>query len=64
MQATNDTNGKRPQKNTRFNIRKTNIDRNEKSPRWKDNTKKDPYPSLDDNDPRGHLTDKKYLKTQ
>ena len=64
MHATNDINDKTPQKNTRIDIRQTTTDGTERSPRFKDNTKKDPYPWLDDNDPRRHMTDKKYLKEQ
>ena len=49
-------------KSTRLDIRKTPIDETENSPREsrysKDNTKKDPYPWLDDNDPRRDMTDK------
>ena len=56
-------NDKTPQKNTRLDIRKTPIDGTEKSPRFKDNTKKDLYPLLDDNNPRGHMTDKEILKS-
>ena len=63
MHTTNDTNDKTPQKNTRLDIRKTPINGTEKSPRFKDNTKKDPYPWFDDNDPRRHMT-KQYLKAQ
>ena len=60
------TNDKTPQKNTRFNIRKTPIDETEKCPREpkysKGKTKKDPCPLLDENDPRRHMTDKEILE--
>ena len=57
------TNDKTLQKNTRLDIRKTPIGRREKSPRFKDNTKKDPYHWLDDNDPWRHMTDKEILES-
>ena len=64
------TNDNAPQKNTRLDIRKTPIDETEKSPREskysKDNTKNtkdDPYPWLDENGPRRHITDKEILKS-
>ena len=43
--------------NTRLDIKKTPMDETEKSPRSKDNTKKDLYPWLDKNHPRRHKTD-------
>ena len=47
-------NDKTPQKNTRLDIGKTPIDETERFPREfkysKSNTKKDPYPWLDEND--------------
>ena len=42
---------------------KTTIDGTEKSPRFKDNTKKDPYPWLDGNDSRRYMTDKEILES-
>ena len=61
------SNDKTLQKNTRLDIRKTPIDETEKSPREskysKDDTKKDPYPWLDENDPRRHMTDKHILES-
>ena len=58
------TNDKTPQKNKRLDIRKTPIDETEKSPiefkYSKDDTRKDPYPWLDENDPRRCMT-MKYL---
>ena len=63
MHTTNDTNNKTPQRNTRLDIRKTPTDGTVKSQRFKDNTKKDPYPWLDDNDPRRHMTDKEILES-
>ena len=63
MHTTNDPNNKTPQKNRRLDIRKTSIDETEKSPRFKDNTKKVPYPRLDDNDPRRHMTEKEILES-
>ena len=56
MYTTNNTNDKTPPKNMGLDIRKTPTDRTVKSPRFKDNTEKDPYPWLDDNDPRRHMT--------
>ena len=61
--TSNDTNDQTSQKNTRLDIRKTSKNRTRKTLIFKDNTKKDPYPWLDDNDPRRHMT-KNYLKTQ
>ena len=59
-------NDKTPQKNGRLDIWKTPIDEIEKSPREskysKDNTKKDPYPWLDENDPRRHITEKEIFE--
>ena len=49
-------------KNARLDIRKTLIDGTVKTSRCKDDAKKDPYPWLDDNDPRRHMTDKEILE--
>ena len=61
------SNDKTLQKNIRLYIRKTPLDETEKSPREskysKDNTKKDPYPWFDENDPRRHMTDKEILES-
>ena len=54
---------KKPQKNTRLDIRKTSINRTVKTPRYKDDANKDAYPWLDDNDPRRNMTDKKILES-
>ena len=59
IHTSNDINDKTPQKNTRLDIRKTPINGTVKTSRCKDNAKKDPYPWLDDNDPRRHMTDLK-----
>ena len=48
-------------KNTRLDIRKTTINGTVKTSTCKDNAKKDPYPWLDDNDPRRHMTGKELL---
>ena len=60
------TNDKILQKNIRLEIRKNPIDGTEKSPREskysKDDTRKGPYPWLDENDPRRHMTDKEILE--
>ena len=53
-----DINDKIPQKNTRIDIQKTPINGTVKTPRCKDDANKDPYPWLDENDPRRHMTDK------
>ena len=50
-------------KNTRLDIRKTPINETVKTPRCKDKANKDPYPWLDDNDPRRHMTDKELLES-
>ena len=63
IHTTNDSNDKTPHKNTRHDIRKTPINVTVKTPRFKDNAKKDPYPWLDDNDPRRHMTDKELLES-
>ena len=62
LNTTNDTYDKTTQKNTRLDIMKTPTDGTVKSPRFKDNTKKDPHPWLDDN-PRRHMTDKEILES-
>ena len=60
-------NDKTLQKNMKLHIRKTSIGKIEKPLRQskysKDDTKKDPYPWLDENDPRRHMTDKAILKS-
>ena len=62
VSSKNTTNDKTPPRNTSLDIRKTSLDETEKSPRQskycKVNTKKDPYPWLDENDPRRHMTGK------
>ena len=63
IHTSNDINDKIPQKNTRLDIRKTRINGTGKTPRCKDDVKKDPYPWLDDNDPRRHMTDKELLES-
>ena len=60
------TNDKTPQKNTRFDIRKTPIDEKKVSKRIQillENTKKDPYLWLDKTDPRRHMTDREILES-
>ena len=52
-----------PQKNTRLAIMKTSINGTVKTPRCKDDAKRDPYPWLDDNHPRRHMTDKELLES-
>ena len=52
-----------PQKITRLDIRKKSINGTVKAPRCKDDAKKDPYPWLDDNDPRRNMTDKEILES-
>ena len=52
-----------PQKNTRLDIRKLSINRRVKTPRYEDDASKDPYPWLDDNDPRRNMTDKEILES-
>ena len=56
--TSDDINDKIPQKNIRLDIRKTPINGTVKTPRCKDDANKDPYPWLDDNDPRTNVTDK------
>ena len=51
------------QSNTRLDIRKTSIDVTEKTPRSKDDTKKDSNPWLDKNDPRRHMTGKEIFES-
>ena len=63
IHTSNDINDKIPQKITRLDIRKTPINGTRKTPLCKDKTKKDPYPWLDDNDPRRHMTDKELLES-
>ena len=61
--TSDDINNNIPQKNTRLDIRKTPINGTVKTPRCKDDTNEDPYPCLDDNDPRRHMTDKELLES-
>ena len=63
MHADNDSNDKTQQKDTRLDTKKTPIDETETSPRFKDNTKKDPYSWWDENDPRRSVTDRKILES-
>ena len=51
IHTSNDINDKIPQKNTIPDIKKTPINGRVKTPRCKDDAKKDPYPWIDDNDP-------------
>ena len=62
IHTSNDINDKIPQKNTRLDIRRTPINGTVKSPKCKDDAKKDSYPWLDDNYPRRHMTDKELLE--
>ena len=62
IHTSNDINDKIPQKNTRRDIRKTPINGTVKIPS-KDDANKHPYPGLDDNDPRRHMTDKELLES-
>ena len=61
--TSSDITGEIPQKNTRLDIRKTSLNRTVKTPRCKDDANKDPYPWLDDNDPRRNMTDKEILES-
>ena len=61
--TSSDITGEIPQKNTRLDIRKTSINRTVKTPRYKDDANKDPYPWLDDNDPRRNMTHKEILES-
>ena len=63
IHTSEDINDKIPQKNKRLDIRKTPINGTVKTPRCKDIAKKDPYPWLDNNDPRRHMTDKELLES-
>ena len=63
IHTSNDINDKISQKNTRLDIRKTPINGTVKTPRCEDDANKDPYPWLDDNDPRRHMTDKELLQS-
>ena len=58
IHTSNDINDNIPQTNTRLGIRKTPIKVTVKTPRCKNDANKDPYPWLDDNDPRRIMTDK------
>ena len=61
--TSSDITGKIPQKNTRLDINKTSINRTVKTPRCKEDANKDPYPWLDDTDPRRNMTDKEILES-
>ena len=61
--TSSDITGEKPQKNTRLDVRKTPTKRTVKTPRYKDDANKDPYPWLDDNDPRRKMTDKEILES-
>ena len=63
IHTSDDINDNIPQKNTRLDIRKTPIKGTVKTPRCKDDAKKDPYPLLGDNDPRRNMTDKEILES-
>ena len=63
IHTTNDTIDKTPEKNTRLDIRKTPTDGTVRMPWFNDNAKKNPYPWLDNNDPRRHMTDKEILES-
>ena len=63
IHTSNDSNDKIPQKNTKPDIRKAPINGTLEIPRCKNDAKKDPYPWLDDNDPRKHMTDKELLES-
>ena len=56
IHTSNDINDKLPQKIHRLDIRKTPINGMVKTSRHMFTTEKDPYPWLDDNDPRSFLT--------
>ena len=60
--TTSDITGEEPQKNTRLDVRKASTNRTVKT-RYKDDANKDPYPWLDDNDPRRNMTDKEILES-
>ena len=61
--TSNDITGEKSQKNTRLDVRKTPTNRTVKTPRYKDDANKDPYPWLDDNDPRRNMTDREILES-
>ena len=63
IHTSNDINDNIPQKNNRLDIRKTPINETVKTPRCKDDANKDPYPWLDDNDSRRHMTKKERLES-
>ena len=60
--TTSDITGEKPQKNTRLDVRKASTNKTLKT-RYKDDASKDPYPWLDDNDPRRNMTDKEILES-
>ena len=61
--TSSDITGKKPQKNTRLDVRKTPTNRTAKTPRYKDDANKDPNLWLDDNDPRRNMADKEILES-
>ena len=63
IHTSNDINDNIPQKNTRHDIKKAPINEIVKNPRCEDEANKDPYPWLDHNDPRRHMTDKEILES-
>ena len=63
IHISNVSNNKIPQNNIRLDIRKTLVHGTVKTPKCKDDAKNDPYPWLDDNDPRRHMTDKDLLES-
>ena len=62
--TSSDINDNIPHKNTRLDIRKTPTNGTVKTPRYKDDANKDPYPWLDDNDQRKNMTDKEILESR
>ena len=59
---TTNTTGEEPQKNKRLDVRKASTNKTVRTT-YKDDTNKDPYPWLDDNDPRRNMTDKEILES-
>ena len=57
-----DITGEILQKNTRLDIKKTPTNGTVKTPRYKADANKDPYPWLDDNDPSRNMTGKEILE--
>ena len=60
--TTGDITGEETQKNTRLDVRQALTNSTMKT-RSKDDASKDPYPWLDDNDPRRNMTDKEILES-